>query len=510
VRNAIRPLLHDDPDEHVHEELLSSPGAKIEDLFGLEAFKQKSVGIDIGSSTSHLIFSELTLRREGFSSRFRVTEREILYQSPIRLTPYVSGTLIDAQALQTFIEETYRMAGVAPDDVDSGAIVITGEALKKENAQPIVEMFSQQVGKFICAAAGHNHEALLAAYGSGAVGMSLDNGWRLLNVDMGGGTTKFALIDRGEVLETAALNIGARLVAFDAQGTLTRKEDAAQLILGDETELRLQATLSDATKRKLADRMVESLFEVILDQPRSELTNAIFLTEPLAGYHGLQSVDRVVFSGGVSEYIYGRDHVAYGDLGPLLGQGVRAKFADMRETALVAMSPSGIRATVIGAGEYTIQASGNTSYLSNKSLLPVHGLQVIKVERTEPEQLVPAIRRAMRKFDLSHYSDGLALALSLHDGLNYRYLRGVADSIAAVVRDSENPAGALFLILDKDVAKTLGTILKEELGLDQDVIAIDGIDVGDLDYVDIGRPLGATEVLPVTVKSLIFPHRMDS
>src|SRR5438034_536342 len=169
-------------------------GLQVEDILGLEAFKQKSVGIDIGSSTSHLIFSELLLRREGFSSRFKVAERHILYQSPILLTPYTSGTSIDSKALQDFVDASYREAGVEPEDVDSGAVVITGEALNKENAQPIVEMFSRQAGKFICASAGPNHEALLAAYGSGAVALSEEHGWRLLSVDMGGGTTKLALI----------------------------------------------------------------------------------------------------------------------------------------------------------------------------------------------------------------------------------------------------------------------------------------------------------------------------
>jgi len=506
----LEPLRHDDPDEHFHEDLPEGTDVKTEDLFGLEAFKQKSVGIDIGSSTSHLIFSELTLRREGFSSQFKVTEREVLYQSPILLTPYVSGTLIDASALQEFIETTYRDAGLEPDDVDSGAIIITGEALKKENAQPIVEMFSREVGKFICAAAGHNHEALLAAYGSGAVGLSLANGWKLLNVDMGGGTTKFALIDHGEVLETSAISVGARLIAFDADSVLTRIEDPSRVILGPDADVgQVGGKVDEATKEALAERMVDALLDVILAQPPSDLTRALMITEPLSGHTGIEGIDRIAFSGGVSEYVYGRDNFAYGDLGPLLGQKIRARLATLGLAGIVANSPSGIRATVIGAGEYTIQASGNTSFLSNRDLLPVYALQVVKTEKSPPDQLDDAIRRALRKFDLTSYTDGLALALSLDEALNYRYLRGVADSIQRLLSSSAEPAKALFLMIDKDVAKAVGTILKEELGLPQDVIAIDGIDVGDLDYVDIGRPMGATEVLPVTVKSLIFPHRLE-
>ena len=511
----INPLRHDEPDEHIHifedEEGRPRPDVQTEDLLGLEAFKQRSVGIDIGSSTSHLIFSELMLRREGFSSRFRVTERKVMFQSPILLTPYVSGTLIDAAALQEFIESTYRKAGVEAEDVDSGAIVITGEALKKENAQPIVEMFSKQVGKFICASAGPNHEALLAAYGSGAVGLSLDNGWRLLNIDMGGGTTKLALIDHGEVLETAALSVGARLIAFDDTGTVTRIEEPAYVILGqDAGGLRVGEKVAEETKEKLADRMAEALFDLILARAPSELTRALMITEPIEGYHGLDSVDRVVFSGGVSEYVYRRDDVAYGDLGPLLGRAVQKRFEELDNTRIIANSPSGIRATVIGAGEYTIQASGNTSFLSNLDLLPVYALKVVKAEPSPPEQLDQALMRALRKFDLTSFAPGLVLAVSLVDTLNYAYLRKVAEAVQRVVQTATEDVGVLFLIVDKDVAKAIGTILKEELALPQDIIALDGIDLGDLDYIDIGRPLGATEVLPVTVKSLIFPHRLES
>ena len=481
-----------------------------EDILGLEVFKQKSVGIDIGSSTSHLIFSELTLRREGFSSRFRVTDRQVLFQSPILLTPYVAGTLIDAEALQTFIEEAYKLAGVEPDDIDSGAIVVTGEALKKENAQPIAEMFSKHVGKFICVSAGPNHEALLAAYGSGAAAFSEDNGWRLLNVDVGGGTTKFTLIDKGKVLETAAIEVGARLIAFDEAGAITRIEGPARMILGEGgADLALGAQATPALQETLSERMMDCLFDLILKRPPSALTESLMLTPMLDSHVGLEGIDRVVFSGGVSEYVYGRDQVAYGDLGPLLGQGLRKRFDDQGLSHLIASSPSGIRATVIGAGEYTIQASGNTSFLSNIDHLPAYALKVVKVEPGAGESFQEATRRALRKFDLTAYGNGLALAITLDDVINYPYLRSKAEEIAAVVEGAASDLAALFLVVDKDVAKTLGSLLKEELGMRQDVIAIDSIDLGDLDYVDIGRPMGETEVLPVTVKSLVFPTKLD-
>jgi ethanolamine utilization protein EutA len=497
-------------DEAMLNDLELEPGVHVEDVFGVEAFKQKSVGIDIGSSTSHLIFSELILRREGFSSKFRVTERRVLYQSPILLTPYKSGTLIDAEALENFVVETYKTAEVTPEEVDAGAILITGEALKKENAQPIVELFAKQVGKFICAAAGHHHEALLAAYGSGAVGFSTEHGWKVLNVDMGGGTTKLALIEGGEVLQTAALSVGARLVAFDANGTITRIEDPARVILGEEgAALQVGGKITDEQKQKLTERMLDSLFELIRGDEPSQLTKDLMVTEPLDRYKGIGAIDRIVFSGGVSEYVYTRDQVAYGDLGPLLGQGVRKRLEGMGSLGIVLSSPSGIRATVIGAGEYTIQASGVTSFISDREILPVYALKVVKTEHVPPEELPQAVARALRKFDITGYEEGLALSISLDEMLVYPYLRKIAENIDKVVQTAKEPLSCLFLLVDKDVAKSIGSILKEELNVTYPIIAIDSVELGDLDYIDIGKPLGVSDVLPVTVKSLVFPTRVD-
>ena len=214
--------MHDDIYDHDHpDNFMIKEDEIVTDIEGLEMFSLKSVGIDIGSSTSHLIFSLITLRREGasLSGKFKVTNREVLYRSPIMLTPYLSATKIDTDKVNAFIQSAYKEAGLTPEDVDTGAVIITGEALKKENAQPIVENFAKYSGKFICAAAGHNHEALLAAYGCGAVDLSKAEHKTVLNVDMGGGTSDFSLVrvsparagkpDRsGDILATAGVHIG--------------------------------------------------------------------------------------------------------------------------------------------------------------------------------------------------------------------------------------------------------------------------------------------------------------
>jgi len=503
--------MHDDSDFHGVQGGLDADldqeqfGKEVE---GLEMFTLRSVGIDIGSSTSHLIFSRLVLRREGagLSAKFTVTERKVLHRSKIMLTPYVSGTLIDTERLKDFIDLAYREAGFTPQDVDTGAVVITGEALKKENARPIVEFFARHSGRFICASAGPNHEALLAAYGSGAVALSQSRGASVLNVDVGGGTSKLSLIRAGAVTQSAAVNVGARLLAFDEAGRVVRVEAPARVLmrqLGDTVELGQR--VSEERKQQFASLMADVLFEMVRGGPYSDLTRKLMITEPLTDSPVLAGVQYIVFSGGVSEYVYEHEKQSYGDLGVQFGRAIRVELERLARQDSVAEPVEGIRATVIGAGEYTIQVSGTTSYVSGAGALPVFGLQVVRPLLGDGLSVEEAVRRALARFDLDRYTSGLALAISLDRPPDYRSLRKVAEGIHAVVQGADGDGEPLFLVLDMDVARALGGILKEELELDREIVAVDGIDVGDLDYVDIGRPMGILEPLPVTVKSLLFP-----
>jgi ethanolamine utilization protein EutA len=472
-------------------------------------FSLKSVGIDIGSSTSHLVFSHLTLRREGagLSARFKVTERRVLYRSPIMLTPYSSGTLIDMEKVQDFIHESYKSAGYTHDDIDTGAVVITGEALNKENSRPILEYFAKDSGKFICASAGPNHEALLAAYGCGAVDLSNATRSTVLNVDMGGGTTKLSVIREGTVVQTAAISVGARLIAFDENDVVTRVEKPATFITRELGHpVAVGKTITDREKDEFASYMADYLFNVIQAKPLSDLETHLLVTDLLTDYTGLDSIDHIVFSGGVSEHIYNHEVGSYGDLGPNLGKHIRDRIAELNRPDLVKEPTEGIRATVIGAGEYTIQASGNTSYISSEKPLPVYGLQVVKALIDEEADVESTIQTALAKFDLQRFKSGLALALALKGIPNYQFIRRVAEGVAAVVNDTDDLDANLFLILDIDVAKSLGGILKEELNLKPEVIAVDSIDVGDLDFIDVGGVMGVTEVIPVTIRSFMFPE----
>ena len=507
--------MHDDDDHSDGYALDSVDDSSSEEIEGLERFTLRSVGIDIGSSTTHVIFSRLVLRRQGvvLSARYVVTSRDILYRSPILLTPYLTATLIDTDQVKAFIERSYGEAGFKPVDIDTGAVVITGEALKKENSRPILEYFSAESGKFICASAGPMHEALLAAYGSGAVALSRHHDNAVLDVDMGGGTTKISLIRSGEIVQIAAVEVGARLLAFDKDMTIIRVEQPMRAIaqaLGKTVKLgaKVGSTLGDELAAKLAD----ILFDVLSGGAMDPLTQSLMLTDGLQSYR-LNEVDHVVFSGGVSEYVYEHTTESFGDLGPKLGREVRKRCNQFLRPGVVVEPAEGIRATVIGAGEYTLQASGSTSYISTTEVLPARGLQVARVfvtKKQSPGDLRAAISRALSKYDTQYLSDRMALALSVAGQPDYPYIRRLAESIASVT-DPASPADApLFLVLDVDMAKALGAVLQEELRLNRSVITIDNIDVGDLDYIDIGKPMGVSQVLPVTVKSLIFSLRSTS
>jgi ethanolamine utilization protein EutA len=317
-----------------------------------------SVGVDIGSSTSHLVFSRLALER--LDSRYVVTERETFYQSDILLTPYSGEDTIDADALGAFIAQQYYKASVEPEEIDTGALILTGVAVQRRNARLIGELFAALAGKMVAVSAGDRLEAMMAAYGSGAVARSIRDQATVMNVDLGGGTAKIAVCANGQVIDLTALDVGARLVCTDAAARIVRVEEAGRRFgaeLGLDFEVGAELVIAGA--RALVTCMADRLFEAM--QGRSPRVGAVDLLrlDPLSRRG---PVDEITFSGGVSEYIYGREPSAFGDLGPLLAAEIRARVLAwgprLRQPA------EGIRATVIGASQYTTQVSGSTIFVS--------------------------------------------------------------------------------------------------------------------------------------------------
>ncbi|MFC2056924.1 ethanolamine ammonia-lyase reactivating factor EutA [Chloroflexota bacterium] len=488
--------MHDDLTEHEEESV--PHGVLNPDLMEL-----LSVGIDIGSSTSHLIFSRLFLERHGIelSSRFEVVEREILFRSPILLTPYRDWDTIDTDALAEFITRSYAEAELESSRVDTGAVICTGEAVKKKNAEAIVRLFADQGGKFVCATAGPNLEAVMAAHGSGAVTHSRDS--TIMNVDVGGGTCKLAIVKNGTIVETAAINVGSRLVAWDAQGQINRIEEAgAKIARLAGVPLELGKSLSQQDKLALAEVTTQCLFEFLEGKSLSPLAEELLMT-PFSKY--ARDGAQILFSGGVSEYIYGREDQDYGDLGPILAESIQGRVPVLGLT--LGEPAEGLRATVIGASQYTVQVSSSTIFLSRKDLLPIHDLLVVTplLEGEEPsvDKVASAIERAFLNFDLLEHQRRVAISVRYPWEKSYNAMKafGLGVLQTKALWGHQNP---LVLVFDADIGGLVGAILKEELGLEQEMVAIDEIVVGDLDFIDIGEELGHSQAVPVVVKSLVF------
>ena len=477
-----------------------------------ERITLNSVGIDIGSSTSHLIFSRLTLRRQGvaLSSRFVVINREIIHESPILLTPYVDKTTIDTNKLGDFIHEAYRNANLAPEDIDTGALIVTGEATKKKNAEAISALFSAEAGKFVCATAGHNLEAILAAYGSGAVHMTYHEGgdFTVMNVDVGGGTSKIAIVQSGKVIDSCAVEVGARLVAMDENGVINRLEDTALKIAKMAgVSLRFGDVMSEDDKEKFSKTLCDSLFAVMERGQLSPQVKDLLLTPNL---DFKDQIHAVMFSGGVSEFIYGYEKRNLGDLGIQLGKRVRAR-ANQLGGGNVPLRPAEvrIRATVIGASQYTVQVSGNTIYLSHPDLLPLRNLQVVtpQFEQTEAiraTEIKQSVERALQRFDATDTERTVALALHWELGPSYPLIRTLAEGLVGAMKPHIDHGQPLVLVFDADIAKLMGNIIERELVPGAGIISIDGIDLKDFDFIDIGQELPDAKAVPVVIKSLIF------
>lgn len=475
---------------------------------GTPAITLTSVGIDIGSSTSHLMFSRLTLEPRGpvSPSSYIVVEREITYESAIRFTPYATPTMIDTGALAGFIAEAYRDAGVARDDIETGAAIITGEAATKVNAPAVTALFAEEAGKFVCACAGPNLEAAMAAYGSGAVFRSTRQfgaGRTVLNVDIGGGTAKFAVCRGGRVVETAALSAGARLVALDAKSRIVRIEPAGRIVaeaLG--IPLALGDPLPEADLVEMADALARCILAVALPGPLDALSERLLITAPLSQ---TTPVDAICFSGGVAEYVYGTEERSFGDLGPALGRALKARTDRL---GLPVESPDErIRATVVGAALHTVQVTGNTVLVSRPSLLPRRNLRVVAPLQPEVltvEAVRAAIFQAMQRSDLRDGEDTFAISFRWVFDPSYQVLKTMALGIVAALPGTLARRRPVILIFDVDIGGAMGSLLEREVIPGHDLISLDELHLGDLDYVDLGTEIENTRVVPVAVKSLVF------
>lgn len=470
-----------------------------------ETLRLISVGVDIGSSTSHLVFSRLELTLEG--TRYRVTRREVLNESEILLTPYVDETKIDVEALEAFINRQYKTANIKRDEVDTGALILTGVAVRRRNARAIGELFAQEAGKFVAVSAGDGLEATMAAHGSGAVAHSAKIGGVVLNIDIGGGTSKFAVCNNGKVQEVSAIDIGARLLAFDRDGAVVRIEEAGRKHAGwAGFSVELGQKIPQEGLQKMVGGMVDKLLTMLKPQAITEEINGLLRLPPLT-YRG--EIDCVMFSGGVSEFIYNREKTTFGDLGPLIAQEIHRRMADLE---MLVMEPAArIRATVIGASQYTVQVSGNTVFISPEDAVPVRNIAVVAPEfpldadEFSKEAVRDATLTALRRLDLTSGRQPAAVAFHWEGSATFFRLQAFCAGIVDGWKDILAKGHPLVLVNDGDIGGIVGLHFQEELKIQNPVISIDGIALNDFDFIDIGTLIPSSGSVPVVIKSLIFP-----
>jgi len=464
-----------------------------------------SVGVDIGSSTSHLVFSRIVLER--LDSRYVVTTRETFYESDILLTPYTEEETIDAEKLGAFIAKQYGFAKVEPNEIDTGALILTGVAVRRKNARAIADLFAAQTGKLVAVSAGDSLETVMAAYGSGAVQRSARDKAMVMNVDIGGGTSKIAVCAGGKVVDLTAVDVGARLVVTDAQGRITRMEEAGRQFAGElGLKLDIGAMLKPEDARALAARMAERLFDAMLANSPKVGTSSLLRLDPIT-HRG--DIDEVTISGGVSEFVYGREKGSFGDLGPLLGQEIRARIESWGPR--LEKPNEGIRATVIGASQYTTQVSGSTIYVWPMEILPLRNVPVIAPDMAidgdeiDAGQIAASIKAVLKRLDLADGEKPVAVFAPWRGSATFARLdafcRGVVDGLANVLAHGH----PIVLVGDGDVGGLTGIHMREELGLDFPVVSIDGLELKEFDYIDIGAILDTSGAVPVVIKSLIFP-----
>ena len=475
-----------------------------------------SVGIDVGTTTTQVIFSNITIENMSSGARvpeFKIVGKEIFYKGKIHFTPLRSNTEIDETALKEIIEREYKNAGINPDDIDSGAVIITGETARKENAQNISKVLSGYAGEFVVATAGPDLEGIIAGKGSGAAKLSYENNDIVANFDIGGGTTNIAVFSQGEPIDTTCLDIGGRLLRFDKSGLVEYiSPKLADICKEINVSLEKGKRYSDEVIRKICRYMAEILLEVSGVRPRSRLLE-LTLSPKSTALRLDYKIDRVSFTGGVADYIYNNqaetDLYKFGDIGILLGYEIKAILNEF--ASKVIMPEETIMATVVGAGTQTMDISGSTISYSQSAALPLKNIPIIEItekeERVNEEELEKTIMAKLQWYCLETQKQKVALFLKGERNVSFEKVTSLSKVIAKVWEEFYPHGEEVIVVIENDMAKVLGQSISRKLSNKQrEVVCIDGIKVSSGDYIDIGKPIGNGSVLPVVIKTLVFNY----
>ena len=474
-----------------------------------------SVGIDIGTSTTQVIFSRIAMENTaGYFAipKVSIVDKEVVYRGEIYTTPLVNQSLIDGDRVRELVAAEFARAGFTPADTDTGAVIITGESARKENSALVLEKLSGFAGEFVVSTAGPDLEAIIAGKGSGAQQYSEEMCCTAVNLDIGGGTTNIALFDCGRTAAKGCLDIGGRLVRLERDQTITYISPAAQRVAESRGLTIREGERADPdTLRELCRGMAQLLEECLGLAPQSPLLRQV--QTPGSSWldlSGQKPIRAIFFSGGVADGIYrgparGEDLFPYGDIGLLLGEAIRE--GRLCSAFRLEKGAETIRATVVGAGTYTTTLSGSTITYTDPGVFPLKNVPVLKLTGEEQEagfsgDPEPA-RERIRWFLEQSDSRNLVVALDGEPDPSYSRLKSLGAALAQA--SAALPEGVPFLlVVEQDIAKALGNAVAAELGGTRKVVSLDSIHVEQNDYIDLGRPLMDGLVVPVVVKTLIF------
>ncbi len=456
------------------------------------AEKLLSVGLDVGTTTTQMVVSRLAVENKASSFAvpdMQITQREILYRGKVHFTPLLHAELVDGAGIRAIVEKEYAAAGITRQQVDTGAVIITGETSRKENAATVLAALSDFAGDFVVATAGPHLESVLAAKGAGAVEYSQETGLPVLHMDIGGGTSNLALIENGQIRRTGCLNVGGRLIKKDAAGIVTYVSP----VLSGLTDIRIGGKAAPAQLDAVVQLLTQALEMAAGLRERTPLLEKL-LTREAGGLWQIPEPGAVLsFSGGVADCIAGDVLTDFGDIGPLLGKAIRCSalckgaFRLGRET---------IRATVIGAGCHSAQLSGSTVFHQG-ICLPEKNLPVVVLSRQEQESenLAGIIRLRLQQNDWPK----AVLALPGYIAPDYGQIKRLAQAILDALQDKP-----IYICLEADMAKALGTAICLAGG--SACVCLDRVRLHSGDYLDIGQPVGPC--LPVVIKTLILERRL--
>lgn len=483
-----------------------------------------SVGIDVGTTTTQLVFSRLILAdtsRPGQIPRIGITDKSVIYQSPITFTPLADRETIDVVRLTDLVKREYAAAGVDPKQIETGAVIITGETAKKKNADEILRGLGGLAGEFVVTVAGPHLESLIAGRGAGATQYSKQHFCKVTNVDVGGGSANSATFNAGALVAAAAMNYGGRILEVEhSTGRVRHIAEPAKHILEDcGLRLVIGNAPSLADLKRFTDRMADLTVELI-EGTASPLAQKLYLTPP-APVSGKGTV--LMLSGGIGHYFYSPislrsvdDVTLHDDVGPLLAESLREH--PVIKTYETVKPAETLRATVLGASSQTVTLSGSTIW-AEREILPMKNVPVIRPiiavgadlrvgpggEHTgSPLQMAASIADAVRRWDVNPATDNFAVALELDQPLNYSLLLQLATGLAEFAQTL--PEGRpLVAIIERDYAQALGQTVKA-MAPDRPLLVIDQVGLQEGDYIDVGTPMMDGRVVPLSVKTLIFYH----